>query len=103
MTKTDRNRAIALMFLFFLAVWAFCGMAEATEIHWEDVTPIGDDRLVVIDSARITFADLETACRALPLEAYGYAITPYGAVITMEAQRDADWDLIKQYINEQFN
>jgi hypothetical protein len=80
----------------------FCARAFATSIHWEDITPIGDDRLVVIDSSNLTYADLETACKALPLQSYGYAITVYGAVICMEAKPEADWDLIKEYIEEQF-
>ena len=92
----------AIYWAIMLTMVVVCSRAFATSIHWEDITPIGDDRLVVIDSARLTYADLETACKALPLESYGYAITVYGAVICMEAQRDADWDMIKDYIEEQF-
>ena len=92
----------ALMGVVIILALLFSVGAKATSIHWEDITPIGDDGLVVIDSSRLTYADLETACKALPLESYGYAITVYGAVICMEAQRDADWDLIKDYIEAQF-
>ena len=101
MTQKTIN-LIALIATFGLMLLIVPALCHSTSIHWEDITPIGDDRLVVIDSARLTYADLETACKALPLESYGYAITVYGAVICMEAQRDADWDMIKDYIEEQF-
>jgi hypothetical protein len=98
-----RNRPINTIIAVatMLGLLVFASQAFPTSIHWEDITPIGDDRLVVIDKS-IPLDALEKACKALPLEGYGYITLEGKSAIVMEAQRDAEWELIKDYIEAQF-
>jgi hypothetical protein len=90
-----------IYWVIMLSMVVFCARAFATSIHWEDITPFGDDRMVIIDRP-ISKHDLEVVCSGLPLDAFAVVPTDTRSIMVLEPGRFACWDLIKEYIEEQF-